>query len=86
MAENAPLEIGAPSNINKGSLEELIEPIPRKRIETPSLGSPEEVKTCKPATCPCRASAKFALGLLAIFSDFTAATEPTMEPNFLALP
>ena len=85
-AVKTPLEIGEPSKTNKGSVEELIEPTPRKRIETFSLGSPEEVYTCKPATCPCKASAKFALGRLEIFSDLTAATEPTIEPNFFAEP
>ena len=43
---------GDPSNTNRGVLLALIELTPRKRIDTVAVGSPEDVNTCKPATCP----------------------------------
>ena len=85
-AVNAPEEIGEPSNINNGSELLLIELTPRKRICTVPLGSPLGVNTCKPATCPCKASPMFATGFFSSFSPLTAVTEPTTDPSFLLEP
>ena len=42
--------IGAPSRMNKGSLEEFIELTPRRRMLAAADGSPLEVKTERPDT------------------------------------
>ena len=79
-------DTGEPSRINKGVFDELIELIPLIRIDTVDIGSPVLDMTCKPATCPWRASAAFAVGLSLSFEPETDAVEPTTEDIFLAVP
>ena len=79
-------ETGAPSNIYKGEVPALREVYPRTRIEEVAVGSPEEVNTCIPATCPWSASAKFIVGFASNTLLLTVETEPTTEPNFLPVP
>jgi len=49
---NTSLDTGAPSNIYKGEVPAFKEVYPRTRMEEDAVGSPEEVNTCIPATCP----------------------------------
>ena len=77
---------GEPSRIKRGVLDALMELTPRRRMDTVALGSPELVKTCRPATFPWRASPELAAGMLVNASDFTRVEAPTTELIFLALP
>ena len=83
---NVPEVISEPSRIYSGVVDALIEVTPRIRIETLADGSPEEVNTCKPETCPWRASPILAIGRCSNLSALTVSTDPAIVPNFLADP
>ena len=79
------LEIGTPSNINRGEVPELMEFVPRIWNVEAALGSPEPDITISPGVCPCSAWSKPAAGTFSNFSDFTVDTEPAIVP-FLRTP
>ena len=79
-------DTGAPSSTMRGVVPALMEFTPRRRMDTFSVGSPDEVNTCRPDTWPWRASPALAEGLLAIAFLFTVEAEPTTDDIFLAEP
>ena len=72
--------------MNKGSLEDIIELTPRRRMFAAIEGSPAEDNTERPDTWPARASVKLGVATVFIFSPLTVDTAPTTDPSFLAEP
>ena len=67
---------GKPSTTNSGSLPELIEFVPRMRMEILPPGSALVCVTCTPLTRPCKIWSARAMGVSATCSADTDATEP----------
>src|SRR5688572_28471842 len=63
--------MGIPSTIYKGSLDPLMEAVPRMRTKTPPPGDPEFVLTCTPEARPCKSWSELAEGTLAISPALT---------------
>ena len=83
----ARLDDGIPSMMYSGVELAPREPTPWMVIETElSPATPDDERTDRPATCPCRASRAEDEGAFFRISDLTVATDPTREPSFLAEP